>query len=133
MPPVRLGSWPSAQEVGETRCVWWLRLTQPEEVTAEALSRKPGVVGAVAFSRTGDPATGDFGDATVIRKFGDVPDDLSMRRINLDVFGTRVFIEALHTKFGISDAEHAWQEILKVIPTAGSNDEDDPVLVRRVI
>ena len=44
---------------------------------AEALSRKPGIVGAVAFSRTGDPATGDFGDATVIRKFGDVPDDLS--------------------------------------------------------
>jgi hypothetical protein len=43
----------------------------------EALSRKPGHVGAVAFSRTGDPATGDFGDATVIRKFGDVPDDLS--------------------------------------------------------
>jgi hypothetical protein len=29
---------------------------------AEALSR-----------RTGDPATGDFGDAKVIRKFGDVP------------------------------------------------------------
>jgi hypothetical protein len=37
---------------------------------AEALSRKPGHVGAVVFSRTGDPATGD---ATVIRKFGDVP------------------------------------------------------------
>jgi hypothetical protein len=33
--------------------------------------------GAVAFSRTGDPATGDFSDATVLRKFGDVPDDLS--------------------------------------------------------
>jgi len=31
----------------------------------------------VAFSRTGDPATGDFRDATVLRKFGDVPDDLS--------------------------------------------------------
>jgi hypothetical protein len=44
---------------------------------AEALSRKPGIVGAVAFSRSGDLATGDFGDATVIRKFGDVPDDLS--------------------------------------------------------
>jgi hypothetical protein len=44
---------------------------------AEALSRKPGVVGAVAFSRSGDPATGDFGNATVIRKFGDVPEDLS--------------------------------------------------------
>jgi hypothetical protein len=44
---------------------------------AEALSRKPGHVGAVAFSRTGDPATGNFGDAVVIRKFGDVPIDLS--------------------------------------------------------
>jgi hypothetical protein len=44
---------------------------------AEALSREPGHVGAVAFSRTGDPATGDFRDATVIREFGDVPNDLS--------------------------------------------------------
>jgi hypothetical protein len=44
---------------------------------AEALSRKEGHVGAVAFSRTGDPATGGFSDAKVIRKFGDVPDDLS--------------------------------------------------------
>jgi hypothetical protein len=43
---------------------------------AEALSHKEGIVGAVAFSRTGDPATGDFSDATVIKKFGDVPDDL---------------------------------------------------------
>ena len=44
---------------------------------AEALSRKPGHAGALAFSRTGDPSTGDFGEAKVIRKFGDVPDDLS--------------------------------------------------------
>jgi hypothetical protein len=36
-----------------------------------------GHTGAVAFSRTGDPAIGDFHDATVLRKFGDVPDDLS--------------------------------------------------------
>ncbi len=33
---------------------------------AEALARKE----CVAFSRTGDPATGDFSDATVMRKFG---------------------------------------------------------------
>jgi hypothetical protein len=46
-------------------------------VRAEALSRKPGHVGAVAFSRTGDPATGDFSDAKIIKKFGQVPDDLS--------------------------------------------------------
>jgi hypothetical protein len=44
---------------------------------AEALSRKPGCVGAIAFCRTGDPATGEFSDAKLIRKFGDVPDDLS--------------------------------------------------------
>jgi hypothetical protein len=44
---------------------------------AKALSRKPGYVGAIAFSRSGDPATGDFGDAKLIRKFGEVPSDLS--------------------------------------------------------
>jgi hypothetical protein len=43
-------------------------------VRAEALSRGAGHVGAVA---SGDPATGDFSDAKVIRKFDDVPDDLS--------------------------------------------------------
>ena len=37
---------------------------------AEALSRKEGYIGAVAFARSGDPATGDFGDAVVNRKFG---------------------------------------------------------------
>jgi hypothetical protein len=40
---------------------------------AEALSRKPEFVGAIAFSRSGGPATGDFGDARMIRKFGDGP------------------------------------------------------------
>jgi hypothetical protein len=44
---------------------------------AEALSRKPGHVGALAFSRTGDPSSGDFGDAKVILKFGEAPKDLS--------------------------------------------------------
>jgi len=44
---------------------------------AEALSRRQGNVGAVAFSRTGDPGTGDFSDAEVISKFGEVPNDLS--------------------------------------------------------
>lgn len=35
---------------------------------AGPLSRKEGHVGAVAFSRTGDPATGDFSDGKMIRK-----------------------------------------------------------------
>src|ERR1700687_493812 len=44
---------------------------------AEVLSRAPGSVGAVAFSRTGDPMIGEFGDAQLLQKFGNVPDDLS--------------------------------------------------------
>jgi hypothetical protein len=44
---------------------------------AEALSRKPRTVGAVAFSRSEDPATGNFGDTTVIRKFGYALEDPS--------------------------------------------------------
>jgi hypothetical protein len=46
-------------------------------IRAEALSRKPGHVGALAFSRSGDFSTGDFSDVKIIRKFGSVPDDLS--------------------------------------------------------
>ena len=44
---------------------------------AEAMSRTAGSVGAVAFSCTGDPMIGEFGDARLLRKFGQVPDDLS--------------------------------------------------------
>jgi len=44
---------------------------------AEVLSRREGHLGAVAFSRSGNPATGDFNDATIIRIFGNVPEDLS--------------------------------------------------------
>jgi ABC-type uncharacterized transport system substrate-binding protein len=44
---------------------------------AEILARTPGSIGAVAFSRTGDPMIGEFNDAQLLRKFGSVPDDLS--------------------------------------------------------
>ena len=42
---------------------------------AEGLARKMSLTsaGAVAFSRTGEPATGDFDNAVVIRSFGEVP------------------------------------------------------------
>ena len=43
---------------------------------AEALSRRRGMP-AVAFSRTGDPSRDNFSNARLIRKLGDVPDDLS--------------------------------------------------------
>ena len=32
---------------------------------------------AIAFSRTGDPGSGEFSDAVVLKAFGDVPNDLS--------------------------------------------------------
>jgi hypothetical protein len=43
---------------------------------AETLSRMAGNIGAVAFSRSGDPMAGEFSDAKLLQKFGDVPDDL---------------------------------------------------------
>ena len=36
--------------------------------------------GAVAFSRTGEPATADFDDAIVIRAFRDVPTMVQLLR-----------------------------------------------------
>ena len=44
---------------------------------AEILSHGAGRIGAVAFSRSGDPMTGEFGDAKLLRKFGNVPEDLA--------------------------------------------------------
>lgn len=44
---------------------------------AEMLSRTPGHIGAIAFSRTGDPMMGEFGDAKLLRTFGHVPADLN--------------------------------------------------------
>ena len=44
---------------------------------AELLARQPGNIGAVAFSRSGDPLLGEFSDACLLRKFGNIPDDLS--------------------------------------------------------
>jgi hypothetical protein len=45
---------------------------------AEILSRIQGNVGVVAFSRTGDPDTGKFEEALVLKRFGDVPNDMTM-------------------------------------------------------
>ena len=41
------------------------------------MSRDPANAGAVAFERAGDPNIGEFSDAVVLKKFGDVPEDLS--------------------------------------------------------
>jgi hypothetical protein len=43
---------------------------------AEAMSRKEGIVGALAFKRTGEPNQGNFGEPTILRTFGLVPENL---------------------------------------------------------
>ena len=53
---------------------------QPNEPAAirlaEMMSRKPEHAGALAFKRTGDPNLGNFGEAIVLRAFGEVPENL---------------------------------------------------------
>jgi hypothetical protein len=48
--------------------------------STQAISRARALAsmkaGAVAFSRTGDPDIGEFADAVVLFKVGDVPDEL---------------------------------------------------------
>ena len=48
--------------------------------STQAISRARALAaskaGAVAFSRTGDPDIGEFADAVVLFKTGDVPDEL---------------------------------------------------------
>ena len=44
---------------------------------AEILSRGAGHIGAVAFSRTGDPMIGEFKEAKLLKAYGNVLDDLS--------------------------------------------------------
>ena len=41
---------------------------------AQALVSKKA--GAIAFSRSGDPAVGEFEDAVVLGRYGEAPDDL---------------------------------------------------------
>lgn len=45
--------------------------------SAERMAHTEGNIGAVAFSRTGDPGSGEFSDAVLLKAFGDVPSDLS--------------------------------------------------------
>jgi hypothetical protein len=43
---------------------------------AEAMSRDAANAGALAFKRTGDPNMGSYGDATILKAFGDIPENL---------------------------------------------------------
>jgi hypothetical protein len=43
---------------------------------AGAMARDSSNAGALAFKRSGDPGMGSFGDAVVLKTFGEVPDRL---------------------------------------------------------
>jgi hypothetical protein len=43
---------------------------------AYAMSRDEANAGAVAFSRRGSPELGEFEDASILKTFGEVPDDV---------------------------------------------------------
>jgi hypothetical protein len=43
---------------------------------AESMSRDPANAAALAFKRSGDPNLGNFGDATILKTFGEVPENL---------------------------------------------------------
>lgn len=43
---------------------------------AGAMSRDQANAGAIAFKRSGEPMLGDFSDAIIIRRFGEIPEQL---------------------------------------------------------
>jgi hypothetical protein len=71
---------------------------------AESMAKRSA--GSVAFSRTGDPATGDFEAADVLQQFGDVPPD--------------------HVLRGYEDPELPLDEIVRLLGIS------EPLVVRRM-
>ena len=67
---------PSSEPIGPAGLIT-ANPKRPRDAPLATLSMVEGHAGAVAFSRTGDPGAGIFRDVTVLKKFGDVPDDLS--------------------------------------------------------
>lgn len=47
---------------------------------AQVMSCDEVNVGAVAFSRSGDPNLGEFEDAVILKSFGEVPEDFGTTR-----------------------------------------------------
>ena len=67
----------------------FVQMTVPRQVKHRSAKAKPPRSGGpkecqailpmrgVAFKRAGDPNVGEFSDAVVLKRFGDVPEDLS--------------------------------------------------------
>lgn len=57
---------------------------------AASLAAAAANLGAVAFSRSGDPDTGDYGEVVILRTFGKVPDDIGGQH-DVDLTGSSGF------------------------------------------
>jgi hypothetical protein len=53
-------------------------LSERQIAEIASIQRTEGHIGAVAFSRTGDPGSGEFVDAVLLKAVGEVPSDLSV-------------------------------------------------------
>jgi len=53
-----------------------IEMPSASAATSRAGSLSATKAGAIAFSRTGDPMLGEFADAVVLFKAGEVPDDV---------------------------------------------------------
>ena len=62
--------------IGILRSAHGLKCAKSQGDRTEIMSRDPTNAGALSFMRTGDPSLGSFADATILKKFGDVPDNL---------------------------------------------------------
>jgi hypothetical protein len=54
-----------------------IEVRSAEQAKATASRMTADGRGAVAFSKTGDPQLGDWSDAVILGRYGDVPDDLA--------------------------------------------------------
>jgi hypothetical protein len=63
-------------ESGELVAELPIEMPSAAAATSRARTLSATKAGAIAFSRTGDPMLGEFADAVVLFKAGEVPDDV---------------------------------------------------------
>ena len=54
-----------------------IEVRNADQARATARGMEGAGRGAVAFSKTEDPQLGEWGDAVIVGRYGDVPDDLA--------------------------------------------------------
>jgi hypothetical protein len=72
----------SRTEDGDFRAEAAIEVRSSEQAKAMAARREGPERDAVAFSKTGDPQLGEWQDAAILGRYGDVPDDLALERPN---------------------------------------------------